>query len=209
MRTGHVVPLLLAVACAGAGTSTETPRVKEGSRAPSRILVALPASDASAVHRLASAHARFADLEREALSWVEPTRYPQPDLDPSWRDAAERAVEDLVDPFPGVTVSFDPASADRVETLVVVEMLPERVIRERHGSDAFTQSIFDLDAYHIRRAVIRLPLYLLDERPDDFANFLAHEFGHALGKRRTSRTAATAPSTSRGSGIGSWPCPFG
>jgi hypothetical protein len=172
---------------AGRGTPPVEAHVPEGNAAsPTVIEVLFPSSDLSAIRHLVSARPAWEGLQTESLALSNPRRYPQPDLDPAWIEAGTRALDDLLDPLVGLTWRLGPtAEAVRdpsVSTLVLVEILPDSTIRRLHGSDAFTESFYEYETKRIRRAIIHLPMFLLDHAPDDFANFLGHEFGHALGQ---------------------------
>jgi hypothetical protein len=153
------------------------------SDAPNLVLVMLPHGDPSPLRALVRARDSWERLEEEMLSLRDPARFPQRTLAPEVVRLARRAAEDIFDPIEGLDPSFDPSLVHdpRVVALVAVELLPDTTIQRLHGSDGFTESFHDLDRHLIRRAVIRLPDWLLTRPPDDFANFLAHELGHALG----------------------------
>lgn len=172
---------VLALACGG---TDKPPRVRQGSAdAPTYIHIVLPSPDVASLRELARSRDTWEKLESEALALSQPERYPQPTLTPAFVSAATRAAEDLLDPIVGIEPLFGLTRNDpeAVASLIVVEMLPDSTIQRLHGSDAFTESAHDLDQRFIRRSVIRLPGWLLDRPPDDFANFFEHELGHALG----------------------------
>jgi hypothetical protein len=161
--------------------------VREGTPdAPAVIQVVMPTDDHVGLLRLITARGEWAPMTLEMFTLVEPGAYPQPTLDGEWDAATRRAIRDLVEPLAGVDVVFglDPAAArdKRVAALVTVEMIPGSVVWELRGADAFTETSYTLTPRHIRRAVIHLPDWLLDHGPDDLANFVGHEFGHALGQ---------------------------
>jgi len=176
---------------AGDGVARPGPlaHIPEGSSgAPSIIEVLLPSSNMGAITNLVSARDAWKGLLTESQALSNPGLYPQPDLDPRWIEAGEQAIADLVGPFEGLTWRLGP-TADavqnpRVVTLVLVEVLPDSAIRRLHGSDAYTESFYEYETRRIRRAIIHLPMFLLDHTPDDFANFLEHELGHALGQEQ-------------------------
>jgi len=160
------------------------PRIPQGTAsAPNVVWIALPDGGSSALRTTIEHRESWRKLADDLLALRRQAEYPQPALDPAFRAAAERAAWDLLDPIEGLDPSFDATGVpgDGVVTLIAVEVLPDTTIQRLHGSDAFTDAAYDLDRYEISRALVRLPSWLLEESPDDFANFFAHELGHALG----------------------------
>lgn len=179
--------ILLAPGCGGSLDPYTATRVREGSaEAPTVIQVILPTPDDGALQRLIAARDEWAPLREEMFTLADPGAYPQSALDAERDLAARRAIEDLVEPLVGVEVAFgiDPRAAEdaRVPALVTVELVPGELMWEARDADAFTHTTFTVEPRYIRRAVIHLPDWLLDHAPDDLANFVAHEFGHALGQ---------------------------
>lgn len=176
--------LLVLAAATGCERPVDRPHVEQGTRdAPNLVLVRLPEPDTAPLVALARSREEWGKLPEEMLSLRDPVRFPQPEIPPALVAMARRAAEDLFDPIEGLAPTFDATEAtrDRVVAVFAVEVLPDTTIRRLHGSDAFTEAFHDLDRHEIRRAVIRLPSWLLDRPADDFASFLEHELGHALG----------------------------
>jgi len=180
----------LALSAPGCGESPDPytgTRIREGSPAePTRIQVVLPTPDDAGLRALVAAREEWAPLREEMFTLASPGAHPQALLDPDREAASRRAIEDLVEPLAGVEVGFgiDPRAAhdERVAALVTVELVPGEIMWEERGADAYTHTTFTVEPRYIRRAVIHLPDWLLDHDPDDLANFVAHEFGHALGQ---------------------------
>ena len=206
VQLSRLTALALAVCGCHGQPERNLPHVPEGTDArPSVVLVAMPEPGQETARAFAAARAEWSGLEEEALSLREPARHPQPRLPAAFRARGLTALRDLVEPLAGVT-AFAPTRAsdiaDDARTLVVVEMLPGETIQALHGSDAFTESYYELDTYGIRRAVIRLPLWLLDKSPMTSRTSSSTNSATRSASRGISRTVSTSRGRP-GSGTGS------